>query len=170
MKPIYTYIFILILGLFSSCLKIEKYSDIPEIHYKDFQLQEAIDTLLGNIFYKGVLKFSIVDGDGNIGTHYNGVAYRDSLWKYEYDFFLTRYNKINGEYVEDTTQDNNLYLPYIFIDGQNKLLMGEIIVEIDFYYLKYDTISYEYFVVDRDDNQSNVDFTPDLPITIESPQ
>ncbi len=179
MRFIYTYRFILIILLFNSCLKIEKYSEIPEIHFEDFQLYEATD-ILGNKVLKGVLRFSFVDGDGNIGTYYNGVAYRDSLWKYEYDFFLTRYNKINGVYFLDTAQNpltgklDTLYdhvnIPYIEKTGQNKLLMGEIIIEDDFVIIKHDTIRYEYFLVDRDDNQSNVDFTPDLLLKIVSPQ
>ncbi|MBN2518917.1 MAG: hypothetical protein JXB17_00295 [Bacteroidales bacterium] len=169
MRLIYTYGFILILVLFSSCLEFEKYSNIPEIHYKSFDLLQAIDSL-GNPLYNGILKFSIIDGDGNIGTHYNGVAYRDTLSKYQYDLFLTRYNKIDGEYEEDTTKDYNTYVPYIYIDGQNKLLMGEIIVEIPFYLITYDTIQFEYFIVDREDNPSITEFTPDLPLVIYYPQ
>ena len=151
-----------------SCLRVETYSEIPEIHYKNFELSLARDTLLNNLFYKGVLTFSLIDGDGDIGSYQEGQSYRTDtnyIVEYDYDLYLTRFNKIDGKYEIDTANSNNTYLPLIVKEGQNKTLFGEIIVELDFYKIDYDTIQFEYFIVDRKENKSNADITPDLALT-----
>lgn len=173
------FLFILFFAIFFyACLDIESYSEIPEIHYKSFEIVKGIDdTTLKNQVYIGKLTFSFVDGDGNIGKHVPN--FNDSLYKYKFDLYLTCYTKINGNYILntskiiDTTKNNNILIPYIEEkDGQNKTLMGDIIVEKNYYpaldtFLK-DTFIYEYFIVDRDENQSNIDKTPDLYFNTDS--
>lgn len=172
--------YIIFISIFlSSCLKVEKYSHIPEIHFTGYQVYEFRDTAnLNNLYLRCELHFDFHDGDGNIGTFYsdndgNNFILReiDTTYKYKKDIYLTRYNKIHGKYVlhESDTTFGDKYLPFIEKKGQNKTIIGEIKVNVDILtiLLKHDTIRFEYFIVDRDDNKSNVDFTPDIALKIE---
>jgi|OpeIllAssembly_1097287.scaffolds.fasta_scaffold96819_2 hypothetical protein len=143
-----------------SCEPFEKVSDIPEIHYRSFNLF-LIDTL--DITIKtGELVFSFQDGDANFGL--------DTLFNKEdtVNLFLIPFRKIDGSYDSiDADIYGRKYAIYnderLRRTGQNKTINGEIKVQI-FYFLDppYDTIRYDFYIVDRAGNKSNTETTPDI--------
>ncbi len=149
--------FILFSGwvLFFSCRKIESYPVIPEIEYKSFTLRDTIDPL-GNPGKIGELVFSFVDGDGDIGLPQPDSTSKDTT---NYNLFFTMYEMLDGEFIkvdeDDLETPLNYRIPYIVSEGQNKTLKGEI--QVDFFYLiiKYDTIKYKFYIVDRALHKSN---------------
>jgi len=161
--------FILFAGwvLFFSCRKIESYPEIPFIEFKSFTLQDTVD-LLGNPGKVGELVFSFVDGDGDIG--FDSTATDTTSI---YDLFFTLYEKLDGEFLkvdeDDLETPLNYRIPFIEMEGQNKTLKGEI--QVDFFYIKiflikYDTIKYEFYIIDRALHKSNVETTPEIPLTL----
>ncbi|MBA7579337.1 hypothetical protein ES708_21207 [subsurface metagenome] len=69
------------------------------------------------------------------------------------------YEMLDGEFIkvdeDDLETPLNYRIPYIESEGQNKTLKGEI--QVDFFYLiiKYDTIKYKFYIVDRALHKSN---------------
>jgi len=159
--------FILFAGwvLFFSCRKIESYPEIPFIEFKSFTLQDTVD-LLGNPGKAGELVFSFVDGDGDIGLPQPDPTSTDTT---NYNLFFTLYEKLDGEFIkvdeDDLETPINYRIPFIEMEGQNKTLKGEIQVDFIYLIIKYDTIKYEFYLVDRALNQSNVETTPEIPLT-----
>ncbi len=149
--------FILFAGwvLFFSCRKIESYPVIPEIEYKSFTLRDTIDPL-GNPGKIGELLFGFVDGDGDIGLPQPDSTTTDTT---NFNLFITMYEMLDGEFIkvdeDDLETPLNYRIPYIESEGQNKTLKGEI--QVDFFYLiiKYDTIKYKFYIVDRALHKSN---------------
>ncbi len=163
--------FILFSGwvLFFSCRKIESYPVIPSIKFKSFTLRDTVDDL-NNPVIRGGLVFSFVDGDGDIGLPQPDSTLTDTT---NYNLFFTLYEKLDGEFAkvdeDDLATPLNYRIPFIEIEGQNKTLKGEIQVDFDYniiFLLKYDTIKYEFYLVDRALNQSNVETTPEIPLTL----
>ena len=157
--------FILFAGwvLFFSCRKIESYPVIPSIEFRSFTIRDTFYTSLGSQGKVGELIFSFVDGDGDIGFLSDSIATDTTSI---YDLFLTLYEKLNGEFfkVDDLEPPLNYHLPYIEREGQNKTLKGEIQVKIEYFelfkeLLNYDTIKFEFFIIDRAFHKSNVEET-----------
>jgi hypothetical protein len=150
------------LACFLSCQKIESISEIPYIEFKSFDLKDTID-ILGNEVKIGELVFKFEDGDGNIGVGQADSLYPDTT---NYNLFFTLFEKIDGQFQlvdeDDLETSLNYRIPYIENVGQNKTLKGEI--KVDFYYLLmlYDTIKYEFYILDRADNKSNVETTREI--------
>ncbi|MBA7532280.1 hypothetical protein ES705_24506 [subsurface metagenome] len=150
--------FILFSGwvLFFSCRKIESYPVIPEIEYKSFTLRDTIEPELENPGKIGELVFGFVDGDGDIGLNQPDSTSTDTT---NYNLFITMYEMLDGEFIkvdeDDLETPLNYRIPYIESEGQNKTLKGEI--QVDFFYLiiKYDTIKYKFYIVDRALHKSN---------------
>ena len=140
-----------------SCLKIEELPDEPSITYLSFDTYQAYD-LLGNLKTFGTLKFSFVDGDGNIGRLLTQQDIADSV---SYDVELTLFNKIDTLFVESEEKDYYL-IPALDRKGVNKTLKGEIELLIPFDFIDYDTIKYEFFLIDKSLNKSNVEETPEI--------
>jgi hypothetical protein len=156
--------FILFAGwvLFFSCRKIESYPVIPSIEFQSFNIRDTVD-LLGNQGKVGELVFSFVDGDGDIGLPQPDSTSTDTT---NYNLFFTLYEKLDGEFLkvdeDDLETPLNYRIPFIEMEGQNKTLKGEI--QVDFFYfkiflIKYDTIKYEFYLVDRALHKSNVEET-----------
>jgi hypothetical protein len=86
--------------LLVSCSKPEDFPDVPEIKYESFiklRNSQGIDE-------KGILEFSFTDGDGDIGLYS-----WDTMPPYEYNLFITYFEKQNGEFVEvPLTYYNNI--------------------------------------------------------------
>lgn len=149
--------FILFAGwvLFFSCRKIESYSVIPEIEYKSFTLRDTID-LLGNPGKIGELLFGFVDGDGDIGLPQPDSTTTDTT---NFNLFITMYEMLDGEFIkvdeDDLETPINYRIPYIESEGQNKTLKGEIQVDFIYLIIKYDTIKYKFYIVDRALHESN---------------
>ncbi len=165
--------FILFSGwvLFFSCRKIESYPEIPSIEFKSFTLSDSIVVIdsMGNWGKTGELIFGFVDGDGDIGLPPPDSTSKDTT---NYNLFFTLYEKLDGEFAKVDEDDLatllNYRIPFIEMEGQNKTLKGEIKVELSYYLihgrLEYDTIMYEFYIIDRALHQSNVETTPEIPL------
>ncbi len=146
----------------TSCEPPEKVSIIPEITFKSFTLEDYIDTL-GNPVKLGVLKFDFIDGDADIGS------YDDTAIAVEnrYNLFLIPFEKLPGGIYDSVESDPLKYI--IRYDdklsrfGQNKTIKGEIKLDIQYYVIPpYDTICYEFYIIDRAKHRSNVERTSDI--------
>jgi hypothetical protein len=142
----------------STCNPIEKVSDVPEIKFKSFALYN-VDTL-GFQIKAGVLIFSFIDGNADFGVLPNS---EDSL-----NLFLTPIHKVNMAYVPlDVDTFGRKYAVMndqaLVRIGQDKTVKGEI--KLDVYYFvipPFDTIRYDFYIVDRAGNKSNVASTSDI--------
>ena len=165
-NSIFLSILILLITIFSACPKPQQYPIEPQLTFKQIILSDTVD-LLGNNVKLFKLRFGIIDGDGNIGlqdSDTTGVFHPDSL--YNKNFFTTLFEVINGDTIEvDPEKQRYFRVPYVEPQGQNKVLIAEIYVDIDFTYqisgeLPYDSIMYNFYIVDRDFNKSNIEKTP----------
>lgn len=140
-----------------SCKEKEEYPVVPEITYKSYQAYAFIDTVLDNKTVKGELVFSFVDGDGDIGSYYDGevVETADSG---EYDLYIQKYTLQNNVFnaVEEPLK---YYLPYFEPEEKNSFLKGDVTVTFNYFNLKADTFYYEFFIYDRKKNKSNIELT-----------
>ena len=111
------------------------------------------------------------DGDGNLGLAESdtvGVHCPDTCLNH-WNVFCEYYELQNGIWVHefiDWTADGSIpfyyRIPRIEPTGQNPALVGEIAIEMPFFYLnsEYDTARFEVKIVDRDLNESLVEATP----------
>ncbi len=151
---------IVVVILLTACEEITTINPIPVIEFKEFTLEEGRDTL-GNTVFEGKLLFSFSDDDG---ADLANTPYADTL----YSIITVPYIKNpDDSYVKSDFDTVNNYLIYdddmnISKVGQNQTLHGDI--EITRYYLTIpaDTIRYEFYIIDKDDNQSNVEVTSDI--------
>ncbi len=165
MKKVTTILIVtgVVMAFFFSCQKVESLSEIPYIEFKSFELRDTID-ILGNPGKIGELIFKFEDGDGDIGLEQPDSLSSDTT---AYNLFLTLFEKIDGQYQkvdeEDLETPLNYRIPYIENIGQNKTLKGEIKVEFYYYLLMlYDTIKYEFYIVDRALHSSNIETTTEI--------
>jgi len=138
--------------MFSSCLKKQTASPVPQITFKDFKANK--DT--ANLF------INFVDGDGDIGLTQN-----DTVAPNNYNCFITYIEKQKGVWVKrDLPFDFNYRIPVINTSSKKKTIQGEIKIAIKPYYYdpfsKYDTIKYEIYIIDKALNKSNVISTPEI--------
>ncbi len=143
-------------GFICSCTKIQTFSPEPEITYKSFRV---VDTVEKEYNLKvGYLSFRFIDGDGDIGWEDGDDLPPDN--PEGLNLFFTTYEMIDGEFVK--VPDSLSYsIPYLKNEGPNKVVKGEIKVKIT-YVDDYDTIMYEFFMIDRALHQSNIESTPPL--------
>lgn len=151
--------------LASTCRKIEVLPDIPRIEFQSFAVFDTID-ILGNKAKGGRLKFYFEDGDGNIGLKQPQTRLDDST-----DLFFTLYRKTNGVMLpapeDDPLTPSPYRIPYLERLGQNKILKGTI--SVTFLYLFYspaDTLRYEFYLKDREYNDSNVEMTSEIILSV----
>ena len=145
--------------LMISCNEIDPvYPDEPVIDYQGFGLYISIDEL-GNRSLMGQLTFDFTDGDGNLGLlpliDTNDLNVPDTV---KYNFFLQLYDLQDYEYVEIPDEDGGILryrIPYL----DKQPLSGTMDLEISYPVIKYDTIYYTFFIIDRDYNRSNTDTT-----------
>ncbi|NPA68080.1 MAG: hypothetical protein GXO50_05670 [Chlorobi bacterium] len=163
-------IFLLIsISLFTACPEAEQYPPEPEIEFEQVRLYDSVD-LLGNKNKVYRLKFGIIDGDGNIGLKESdtvGIFDPDSL--YSDNLFTVLYEIINGDTVAvESDKQRNFRIPYVEPEGQNKTLIADIYADILFSFqgdtLPYDSVYFDFYIVDRDLNKSNVQSTPVLKL------
>lgn len=154
-------VILLSLILFTSCEPFEKVSEVPEIHFISYKTY-LLDTLNFTI-KSGELVFTFQDGNADFGLNNTLLNTDDTV-----NLYLIPFRKLDGNY---DPIDENLYgRKYAIYNnerlvrtGQNKTIRGEIKVQI-FYFLDppYDTIRYDFYIVDRAKNESNVESTPDI--------
>jgi hypothetical protein len=151
--------------LAASCRKIEELPDTPRIEFQSFEIFDTTD-ILGNKSKGGRLKFYFEDGDGNVGLKQPETRFDDST-----NLFFTLYKKTNG-IMQPASKNDPLApaayrVPYMVRLGQNKILKGTI--SVTFLYLFYtpaDTISYDFYLEDRDYNESNVETTSEIILSV----
>ncbi len=149
------WLFILLSTVIYSCEKTEDYSEIPSVNFKNFTFEiEAVDGFNNQI---GLLTFDFTDGNGDIGFYENS----DTIISEEItDIFIYEYTKTNG--VFHTTDTINYLLPYFEEGVYRKYIRGEMEVKIYFINRQNDTIKYDFQIMDRDYNLSNLESTPEL--------
>jgi hypothetical protein len=145
---------ILISILFLNCEKTETYSEIPEIKYTGFNVIEGDGEY--TIAY-GILTFSFVDGNGDIGFLENSDSIFDNNIE---DILLKEYYKENGEYIE--AKKGPYALPYFEEGVYRKHIKGEIDINLSRTILDSDTAYYEFYILDRAGHISNIEITPEI--------
>ncbi len=147
------FIIIFSVFLFNSCTEHKNYAPEPLIDFKQIVIKDTIDTF-GNFMPKIYLYFKVIDGDGNFG-------YRDSTYAETDDttnFFLTMYQKKNGEIVEYDNDMLNGAIPWTEPVGLNKYYKSTVIYENDLLISDYPT-KFKFYVRDNDLNESNIQST-----------
>ena len=155
---------IIVIAMMASCHKIEHLSPVPHIEYTSFKIVDTTD-ILGNLSKGGRLKFHFEDGDGDLGLRTPaGDSIADTT-----NLFLTLYRKKDGIMIPAASNDilkpSGYRIPYMERVGQNKILKGT--VSVTFLYLFYtpaDTIRYDFYIIDRAQNVSNVVSTNEIVI------
>jgi hypothetical protein len=155
---------VIILALcFTSCEPYDQFSNVPEIHFKSFSQYFYYSTKLERTIEAGDLIFSFQDGNADFGldTINNKI---DTV-----NLLLIPYQKTDGVYH---LLDVDLYGRKFKIykndqlnrtDQKNKSIRGEIKVQIEYPLPPpFDTIRYDFYIVDRADNKSNVESTSDI--------
>ena len=161
-------ILVLIIGciVVIACEKIEPADPIPEIGFKDFTVTDSYDTIGDEpVEVKACeLIFSFIDGDGDIGLIEDPYDSIDPK-----NVFIIPFEKLEGSYYRIDELDTLAF--WIKHDekmervGQNKTLKGEI--KVKFSYFKnlisdYDTLKFDFYMIDRAENKSNVESTTDV--------
>lgn len=149
-----------------ACEKIEPADPVPSIGFKDFTVADSYDTIGGEpIEVKACeLLFTFIDGDGDIGLYDDPYDSIDPK-----NVFIIPYEKFEGDYKRNDELDTLAF--WIKHDdkmdrvGQNKTLKGEIKVKFSYYkelISDYDTLKFDFYIIDRAENQSNIESTFDI--------
>ncbi len=156
--------YLTLLLLLAGCKKVVDYPDIPAISFTSLISQDSTD-VLQNPVKRVTLSFHLTDGDGNIGlspTDITGPFSPDSA--FYYNLFIQEYQKVNGIFTLVTTRGGlkTYRIPDLTPSGQNKTLIADISVTIEYPYtyadpLPFKEFRYEFYVVDRTFNLSNRD-------------
>jgi len=154
-----------------ACPQPQSYSKIPQIKFKQVTLFDTIDDITLNNPAKGYkLRFSLIDGDGDIGLKETDTIGVDVDTVYVNNYLAMFYEVRNGDTIlVDSLNRYNYRIPYIEPQGQNKTLLADIYIDYVFNYdrynnLKYDSVMFEFFVIDRKLNKSNSEKTPILSL------
>jgi hypothetical protein len=154
--------------VFYSCRKIETLPPVPHIEYESFQIFDTTD-ILGNQAKGGRLKFYFEDGDGDVGLRPPDADNASDT----NDLILSLFRKQDGimtqvaDTVNDPLRPSSYRIPYMEREGQNKILRG--VISVTFLYLFYtpeDTISYEFYIIDRANNESNKVMTGEIIVAV----
>jgi hypothetical protein len=162
MKALHCIIPVVIISalIHTSCEPFENVSEVPEIHFKSFS-RYLLDTLNMTV-QAGELVFSFIDGDADFGID-TTERFADSA-----NFFLIPFRKTEGVY--DSINANTYGRKYkIFRSekmdrtGGYTTIKGEIKLQIQYFLTPpFDTIRYEFYIVDRAGHKSNVESTTDI--------
>jgi hypothetical protein len=154
MKKILSIIFLFGI-LFYSCKKSQTYPDTPSIKFESFSIKDTISD-----FKYGILTFSFIDGNGDIGLNEDyttGIFAPDS--QYYYNLIITLYRLNNGVFEPYNFETSlNYRFPYYASKGKDKAVKGRMI--IDNLSAIRDTLKYQFYIYDRALNKSNVETTP----------
>lgn len=137
-----------------SCKRNNNVPNEPQITYKDF-------LVLGDSA-KLIIKFT--DGDGDLG-----LSDSDIDPPYDYNTFITYYEKVNGTFVpRELTFPFNYRIPVLNTSNRKKELNGELQITIapTYYdpFSKRDTIKYSIYIQDRALNKSNIIETKEIVV------
>jgi hypothetical protein len=151
-------VFVTIISL-ASCIPFEKLPPEPKIEFRAFTLYDTVD-ILGNAAKAGKLTFYFEDGDGDLGWPEADTG----TYTTNTNLFFQLYRRKNGVFElappTDPLYPSEYRIPYMEVQGQNKILRGTIDVSmIYFFYDPTDTLYYNFWVRDRAGNDSNTDST-----------
>lgn len=163
--PAYARYFALLL-LLISCRKIVDYPDEPVVSFTSVFSKDSSD-VLDNPVKRVTVTFHVTDGNGDIGlemTDTTGPFNKDSA--FYYNLFLQEYKMENGVFTEVPPPGGikRYRIPDLTPTGQNKTLVADISVTIEYPYSNADPLPfrefrYEFYLVDRSLNISNRDTT-----------
>jgi hypothetical protein len=164
MKRCFPIIFVICI-IIISCKKPKVYPVIPSIKFESFRLIDSSDGSLHNHDKFGMLTFSFIDGDGDIGlTESDTIPPFDTSSIYYHDLFIDMFERKNGNYDTVKLLIPLYYrLPYYRNNARDKTVQGRIIIAIQYLPpIQWDTIRYKFFIYDRAKNSSNTVTTPDI--------
>lgn len=161
---------ILLAGFLSSCTKEEDYPVVPQLGYEDYAVEHGSDSL-GNRQWRVTVRLSFIDGDGDLGYYWlddpNNSEYFSLKYKIYYqkaDTFTRFFYNTNAPGLADSM----MRIPYIVPSVYHRAVKGWF--EITFEYpipmppnprpMPYDTLKYEFSVLDRAKHVSNTVETP----------
>ena len=159
-------VIILVIYIVAVCCKKPKvFSDVPKIEFDSFRIIDSTDALGAKKF--GILSFSFVDGDGDIGlTDADTIPPFDTSSIYYHDLFIDMFRKVNGNY--DTIKLLAPYyyrLPYYVSTGSDKAVQGRIIIDMIMPIpAPSDTMELRFYIYDRAKHKSNTASSPDFLI------
>lgn len=148
---------------FTSCMKQEEFSDIPEISARGFIT--LFDT--GQFAVKGILAFDFQDGDGDIGLNPGDTfSPYNRGGDYYYNLVIRYFEKRDSVYAEVVLDPPfSARIPVLNPDYPGKAIKGFLADTLTMDPSPaYDTIRLEYYIYDRALNKSNVLTTPDIPL------
>ncbi len=155
---------LLFLLIVAGCKKIVTYPDEPSISFTSAYSRDTTDDL-GNPIKQVVLTFHLIDGNGDMGldpADNTGPFSIDSA--FYYNFIIQEYKKVNNDFVEVPAPAGlkQYRIPDLTPTGQNKTLIADVSVTIEYPYssaipLPYKDFRYEFYVIDRSFNFSNRD-------------
>ena len=157
----------IVISVIFACKEFEQYPDTPQIEFKSLTFTKAYDEF-NNPVRHGLLKFKVIDGDGDVG-----LRSRDTIGKYSkdstyyYNLFLDIFKVEEGEREEiDLEVPHKFRVPYVEQKGQNNTIKATIEVEINYPLDKfnYDTVAYEFYFVDRALHKSDTADTGPIPV------
>jgi hypothetical protein len=157
---------ILFLVISPACRKIIDYPDEPVVSFSGVTVVDSSD-VLNNPVKRVTLTFHLTDGNGDIGlapTDTAGPFHKDSL--YYYNLIINEFTKSGLDLVPVPEPDGlkRYRIPDLTPSGQNKTLVADISVTIEYPYseakpLPFSEFCYMFHVVDRSLNISNTDTT-----------
>jgi hypothetical protein len=157
---------VFLLAILVAALSCEptEYSDVPEIRFISFT--PFINTSDSTMVHMSArMMFSFRDGKANFG-----IEAADST-KNTHNIFFIPYKKVHGVY--DTISRASYGWMYRVLKddkmertGINKTIEGEISIDMDYFLPPpFDTIRYKFYILDRANNQSNIDSTRDIAVS-----
>ncbi|MCX6276520.1 MAG: hypothetical protein NT004_00305 [Bacteroidetes bacterium] len=147
--------------LLPSCMKKEKFPDVPQIAFENFTLE--FDS---NIYaQRGYLTISFKDGDGDIGLHPDQKDPPfDTGGIYYYNYIIDYFEMQNGQFVKiELDPSYNARIPHLTANDESRAIKGIIVDTLPLNPVPvFDTIKLKFFIYDRALNKSNVDSTPPI--------
>jgi len=160
MRFINLILILLSIGLFS-CEKTEDYLYIPEIKFVSLEQTNGQDDL-GNEVSIVKVRFSFIDGDGDLGLSPSDTIGDFAPGKdFYYNLLFQYYEKKDGQFVQNESVINSFRFQNISkVQTANKALKGDMIAELIFSKsseINYaDTSKNTLFIYDRALNKSNI--------------
>jgi hypothetical protein len=158
---LFFFVSLILVILVYSCDKIQSYPPEPVLTYKSHKVTKSYDGL-DNLNTDVSFTFEYCDGDGDLI-----VSYADSASIYSH-LYIYLYEKQNGAYksiASDTILFWLQYAEFMNRDGLNKTFKGSMTYNHIFDKNNtYDTIKFEWYVIDYELHKSNTLEIVDIPL------
>lgn len=165
-------VFILVVGVFSQCIRPEEYPDEPYLEFRRQQIVWAASSGDRDSVEKLDCTFYFQDGDGDIGLHPQDTI-PPYVGEYKYNLYVGLYERKDDTTllpVLDFEGDTLVYrnrIQYIEPVNSSGSLRGEITWTMDdFSFVKEvekgKQVQLSFYIYDRALNKSNVIFTPPI--------